>query len=108
MTMPDPSDPAPADETTMTDEERSTLSEAECTAYDGAIIMLQERRNVMVDPAFIRDTIGSLAAARDALERLMSWQNGPPLPSRRWVDGWEDAMARAEAASKPGDSHAPR
>lgn len=31
----------------------------------------------------------------DALESLYDWQNGPPLLSRKWLDGWNGAMAKA-------------
>jgi hypothetical protein len=33
---------------------------------------------------------------REALEELMDWQNGPPLSSAKWVEGWGNAMAEAE------------
>jgi len=32
---------------------------------------------------------------KDALEELADWQNGPPLLSQKWLDGWNDAMAKA-------------
>lgn len=34
---------------------------------------------------------------RDALQELYDWQNGPPLLSPKWQDGWGGAMAKAEA-----------
>lgn len=33
---------------------------------------------------------------RSALQELVDWQNGPPLSSRKWLDGWEDAMKKAK------------
>ncbi len=38
------------------------------------------------------------AGLRDALEELYDWQNGLPLPSQKWVDGWGGAMKKAAAA----------
>lgn len=37
-----------------------------------------------------------IAELLDALEELMDWQNGPPLSSAKWVEGWGNAMATAE------------
>lgn len=37
----------------------------------------------------------ALAKAVAALQLLYDWQNGPPLLSKKWRDGWGDAMARA-------------
>lgn len=37
-----------------------------------------------------------LAAAKDALQDLYDWQNGPPLSSYSWLKGWGNAMAKAE------------
>jgi hypothetical protein len=37
-----------------------------------------------------------IAELLDALEELMDWQNGPPLSSLKWLEGWGNAMAEAE------------
>jgi hypothetical protein len=31
-----------------------------------------------------------------ALRELHDWQNGPPLLSAKWKEGWGNAMAKAE------------
>jgi hypothetical protein len=38
------------------------------------------------------------AKLQDALQSLYDWQNGPPLLSPKWKDGWGTAMMAAEAA----------
>lgn len=37
-------------------------------------------------------------ALREALQELYDWQNGPPLSSRTWLDGWGGAMKKAQVA----------
>lgn len=38
----------------------------------------------------------------DALEELHAWQNGPPLESEKWLNGWGDAMEGAELVLRNG------
>ena len=33
---------------------------------------------------------------REALQELVDWQNGPPLSSQKWLDGWGGAMKKAQ------------
>lgn len=40
-----------------------------------------------------------IAALKDALEELVSHQNGPPLPT--WAEGWQAAMDKAERLLAP-------
>lgn len=41
--------------------------------------------------------------AIDALQELYDWQNGCPLGSRKWVDGWGNAMETAAKVLKKAE-----
>ena len=43
---------------------------------------------------------------REAIEELVDWQNGPPLLSPKWLNGWNRAMEKACALI--GRQHEPQ
>jgi hypothetical protein len=51
----------------LTEDERAMLTPYEHTTLVSAIDMLHERRNVLIDPTFVRDTLRALAKARLAV-----------------------------------------
>jgi len=64
-----------------------------------ATVTLDDAGDALLDEAAnaIERLAKELAEAVEALQRLVDWQNGPPLLTPKWADGWGGAMDRAQA-----------